>query len=65
MKQKVLTLVPVLVALILLSSLSGCGGSSERLSLKVAEASQPMFTLVYIAENQGYFNDENLDVTLV
>jgi NitT/TauT family transport system substrate-binding protein len=42
--------------------LSGCT-VKENHSITIAEASQPVFALIYIAELNGYFKDEGLDVT--
>lgn len=43
---------------------SGAGSSSESGKLSVATVVTPVFAHLYIAQSEGYFEDEGLDVTL-
>ena len=52
----------IALILALAVAISACG-VTQRESVTIAEASQPVFALVYIADANGYFDDEGLDVS--
>ena len=59
----VISLVGLTMALFTVQREAGFLRAGQRESLVIAEASQPVFAILYVANALGYFEDELLDVT--